>query len=86
MATNVTDTTPEAERVLIEVVRRAPVWKRLALADQLIQTCRALALADLRRRYPRASEDELRRRLGTRLLTRDEIARAFGWDPEGGEG
>lgn len=76
------DTDPEAERVLIELTRRAPVWKRIAQASALTAACRALALADLRRHYPRASEDELRRRLAARTLPRDVVVRAYGWDPE----
>ena len=76
------DTDTEAERVLIELTRRAPVWKRVAQASALTTACRSLALADLRRHYPRASEDELRRRLAARTLPREIVARAYGWDPE----
>ncbi|HEX8847330.1 MAG TPA: hypothetical protein VF791_21990 [Pyrinomonadaceae bacterium] len=65
-----------------ELLRRVPVWKRLALTCELIQTARKLMLADLRRRFPHASEEELRRRLIARLLTRDEVIHAYGFDPE----
>lgn len=76
------DTAPEAQRVMFEMLSRAPVWKRLALTCELIQATRKLMLADLRRRFPRASEEELRRRLIARLLTRDEAMRVYGFDPE----
>lgn len=76
------DTDPEAERVYIELLRRAPVWKRVEQTVGLILTCRTLALADLRRRYPHADEKELHLRLAARMLNREEVIRAFGWDPE----
>lgn len=75
------DTTPEARRIGFELMRKVPVWKRLALTCELIQTTRMLMLADLRRRFPQAEEGELRRRLIARLLTRDEVIAAYGFDP-----
>jgi len=75
------DTSPEAQRVLFDLTRATPVWKRLRLTCELIQTTRLLMLADLRRRFPHASEEELRRRLIARMLTREEVERAFGFDP-----
>ena len=76
------DTDPAAERLVLELTRQAPVWKRLALASALTEATRALALADLRAQFPEASEEELRRRLALRLLTPDEIRAAYGWDPD----
>jgi len=76
------DTTPEAQEKQFELLRRMPVWKRLALTCELIQASRKLMLADLHRRFPQASEEELRRKLIARLLTRDEVIRAYGFDPE----
>jgi hypothetical protein len=48
------DTTPEAERALIEMLRRAPTWKRAEQLGGLIHSRNVLILADLRRRYPEA--------------------------------
>jgi hypothetical protein len=76
------DTTPEAQRAQFELLRRTPGWKKLELTCELIQTTRELMLADLRRRFPEADEEELRRRLISRILTRDEVIRAYGFDPE----
>lgn len=64
-----------------ELLRRMPVWKRLAITCELIQTTRKLMLIDLRRRFPQAGEEELQRRLIARVLTRDEVIRAYGFDP-----
>ncbi len=76
------DTTTEAERVLVEMKRRAPMWKRAAQLDELIFARRVLILADLRRRYPHADADELHKRLAARLLPREDVIRMFDWDPE----
>jgi hypothetical protein len=76
------DTTPEAEAVLLELLRRAPVWKRLQMVDQMHEVLRQLAMADIRRRYPHADNDEIKRRLAARVLSRTEVINAYGWDPE----
>ena len=75
------DTTPEAQQVLFELLRRTPAGKRLALTCELVQTLRMLLLADLRRRFPQAGEEEIRRRFIARVLTREEVMRAYGFDP-----
>ncbi|HEY7818630.1 MAG TPA: hypothetical protein VIG29_10455 [Vicinamibacteria bacterium] len=62
------DTDTEAHRVHLELMRRAPGWRKLQLADQLHQSLRMLALAGLRERHPGASPLELRRRLADLLL------------------
>lgn len=82
MKTLSADTTPEAEAVLVELLRVAPVWKRLQMVDQMYETLRLLILADLRRTYPDANEEEIRRRLTARFLSRDEVIAAYGWDPK----
>ncbi len=82
MDSHLTDTDPEAERVWIEMLRRAPLWKRAAQLSGLIEARRALILADLRRRYPEAGADELRKRLAARLLPHEDVIRLFDWDPE----
>jgi len=76
------DTDPQAERVYIEMLRHAPTWKRAEELAGLIHARNILILADLRRRYPNANAEELRKRLAARLLARDDVIRMFGWDPE----
>ena len=67
--------------MLFELTRRAPVWKRLKLTCEFVQTTRMLMLADLRSRFPGAGEEELRRRFIARVLTREEALSAYGFDP-----
>ncbi|HZT57154.1 MAG TPA: hypothetical protein VFA21_00875 [Pyrinomonadaceae bacterium] len=76
------DTDQNAERVYIEMLRRAPMWKRAEQLAGLIHARNVLIVADLRRRYPLADAEELRKRLAARLLPREDVIRIFGWDPE----
>ncbi len=82
MKTVLPNTSTDAEEVLVTLLRAAPVWKRLKMVEDLNESLRAFAAADLRRCYPEATEKELQRRLTARLLTREEIIAAYGWDPE----
>ncbi|OQY19680.1 MAG: hypothetical protein B6I34_09320 [Anaerolineaceae bacterium 4572_32.1] len=72
------DTRPEAEAVLIELLRQASPWRKLHMVGQLNQTVRTLALSGLRQRYPQATPQELRRRLADLLLGPDLAARVYG--------
>ena len=72
------DTRPEAEAVLIKLLRQAPPWRKLHMVGQLNQTVRTLALSGLRQRHPEATPQELRRRLADLLLGPDLAAQAYG--------
>ena len=76
------DTSPEAQRLLFQSLRSAAPGEKLRLTFDLIQLMRELILSDLRRRFPQASEDELRHRLIARLLPREDVIRAYGFDPK----
>ena len=82
MSTLFTDTRPEAEEVQIKLLRQAPPWRKLELVGQLNQMARTLALSGLRRRYPRATPEELRRRLADLLLGPGLAAQVYGPLPE----
>ncbi len=72
------DTRPEAEAVLIGLLRQAPPWRKLAMVGQLNQAVRTLALSGLRTRHPEATPQELRRRLADMLLGPDLAAQVYG--------
>lgn len=59
MAVTITDTEPGAERVQLELLRRATVERRLRLALSLSSSVVALAREGLRRRMPGAPEAEI---------------------------
>ena len=75
------DTSPDVEEVLLEMLRDAPASKKLALTFDLIQATRLLVSVGVRNRFPSASEGELRRHLISKLLQRDEVIKAYGFDP-----
>jgi hypothetical protein len=76
------DATPDAERAMIERWRHATVEEKLAEMVSLGLKQKELAMAELRRRYPSASERENQLRFASRTIDRETMIRAFGWDPE----
>ena len=76
------DTHPVVERLLIEGFRRMTPTQKLAQVDAMTLALQQLALADIRRRYPGASEREESLRLASRRLDRATMMRVFGWDPD----
>ena len=75
------DTTIAAQQMHFEMMRRLPDWKRLALALELTEATRQLVLADILHRFPGASDAEVRRRFIARVLPREDVIRAYGFDP-----
>jgi hypothetical protein len=74
----VRDTAAEAEGVLLELLRRAPAWRKLALVGQANAAVRLLAEQGLRQRHPQADGAEIRRRLAGLLLGEELATRAYG--------
>ena len=82
MSTLFPDTSPEAERVLIRLLREAPPWRKLELMADLNKMARSLTLSGLRQRHPQATSDELYRRLAGLMLGPALAARVYGSLPE----
>jgi hypothetical protein len=76
------DTTPEAEAVLFKLWRETPAWRKLEVMEGLNRTARQLALAGLRQRFPKASPQELHRRLAAILLGEEVASRVYGPLPD----
>ena len=68
MTTRLSDTSPEAEQILLRLLRQTPIWRKLEMMSQLNEAARMLTLSGLREQYPQATETELRRRLASLLL------------------
>jgi hypothetical protein len=60
------DTDPQIERVWLEMLRQAPVWRKLHMMAEMNRAVRELALLGLRKRYPNEPPERLRRRLAAR--------------------
>ena len=65
------DTSPEARRLLIEILRKKTPAEKLAMVDDLIETARLFAVSGLRLRHPGASPDELEARYWQLVLGPD---------------
>ena len=76
------DTTPDAQRKQIKLMRQLSPAQKLSLAFALTETMRDLIRADLQRRFPDADETVLRRRFIARVLAREDVIRAYGFDPK----
>ena len=76
------DTTPEAQQMHFELMRRLPGWKRLSMAFELTHATRQLVLADIRHSFAGASDEEIRRRFIARVLPRKDVISAYGFDPK----
>lgn len=72
------DTSPEAEAVLIDLLRQAPSWRKLEMVGELNAAVREFALNGLRERYPKADSSEINRRLADLLLGAELAEKVYG--------
>lgn len=78
MKTLAEDTAPAAERVLVQLWREMPAWRKMELVGAMNVTVKTLARAGLVRRFPNASAQEIERRLADILLGTELAARVYG--------
>lgn len=81
MRTQSPDTSPEAERVMIELLRQAPAWRKLRMVEDTNHSVRDLLLAGLRERFPQDPPPTLQRRLADLWLGPELAAAAYGPPP-----
>lgn len=78
MLTMSRDTSPEAEKVLIELLRAAPAWKRLHRIASLNAAIRDIHLSGMRQRYPNESPEQLKRRYADEVLGSELASKVYG--------
>lgn len=66
---------------MFDLLHDATPSRKLALTLDLIQTTRLMVFAGLRSRFPEATQLELRRRFISKLLPREDVIKAYGFDP-----
>lgn len=86
MRTLAEDTSPEAEAVLLGLLRKATPARKFQMIVSANLLARDLALTGLRMRHPQASPDQLRRRLADLWLGPQLATRAYGPPPPDGPG
>lgn len=72
------DTSKEAERVYIGLLRGASPRRKLEMVAEMNETVEMLAMSGLRKRHPDAGEEELRRRMADILLGKELAAKVYG--------
>jgi hypothetical protein len=72
------DTSPESEGILLALLRHATPWRKMQMVTQLNQVVCDLALCGLRKRYPHASQQEIRRLLADLVLGPELAQRVYG--------
>jgi hypothetical protein len=72
------DTHPTMEALQIHLLHEAPPWRKMEMLAGLNATAKILALSGLRRRYPKASREELYRRLADLLLGEELACKVYG--------
>jgi hypothetical protein len=72
------DTHPEAEAVLIRLLREAPPWRKLEMVGQMNAAVKTMMLSGLRKRYPKDSTTLLRRRMADLILGSQLASRVYG--------
>ena len=82
METQSSDTSADAERVQIEILRAMPSWRKFQLWNDLNMSMRKIALAGLSQRFPSATPQELHRRMATILLGPELATQVYGPEPD----
>lgn len=75
------DTSEKVEQFWFDRMRAMEPWQKLEMVARLNRQTEQLALAGLRKRFPNATERELRLRVAAIRYDRQTMIRAFGWDP-----
>lgn len=74
----ISDTNPNAEAVLIALLRQAPAWRKFKMVGDLNATVKQFALAGIRQCHPHATEQEVNRHLADLLLGEELAAKVYG--------
>ena len=72
------DTSADAERVLLEIYRRMPAWRKVELVEDANRTARQLAMVGLQSRHRGEALTTLRRRLLGLVLGEETARRLYG--------
>ena len=82
MKTQINDTPPEIQRILIEGYRRMTPQQKMRQVNELTKSVQQLALARIHKQHGEISEREQRLRLASLWLERETMIRVFDWDPQ----
>jgi hypothetical protein len=72
------DTHPEAEAVLIRLLREAPSWRKPEMVGQMNTAVKTMMLSGLKERYPQDPPALLHRRMADLLPGSELVTRVYG--------
>lgn len=72
------DTRPEAEKVYIDLMNQAPIWKKVGAIDGLYLTAFSMLRTSICRRYPGINPVEIRTKMAEILLGEEYGRRLYG--------
>ena len=75
------DTDPKALQVFLDIHRRMPAARKVAMVFEMTEMVLGAAKAGVRMQYPDADEREVFLRATARRLDRETMIRVYGWDP-----
>lgn len=76
------DTDEATEAFLFAAYRRMSPVEKIQRVGRLGQMVKSVVLAELRGRFPDATERELALRYASRMLDRETMRTVFRWDPD----
>jgi len=76
------DTSPEAEEVLLDLLRRKTAAEKMRMVNQLNTRMRRAVLCGLQQRHPQMTEKQLKRKLADILLGEELATKVYGKFPE----
>jgi hypothetical protein len=79
------DTDPQAMAVWVDLLRKQSAGEKIAAVFELTALAWEMAERGVRARYPNASEHEVFLRTAALHLSREEMIRAYQWDPQAHE-
>ena len=71
------DTHPKIEQMQIEIIRRMPSWKKIAIVDDLNETVKAFAISGIIQSHPDATTEQIQRLLAELILGAELASKVY---------
>jgi len=72
------DTHPKMEALQIELIRRMPAWKKIAVVEGLNAAVKTLAMSGIRQRHPNATPAQIQHMLAEVMLGEELARKVYG--------
>ena len=76
------DTDPKAMEVWLDLLRKMPAGQKIGTVFALSTMAIEFSKTGVRMQWPHADDREVFLRSASRRLSRDQMIRVYGWDPE----